>query len=427
MKIAVVGGGVSGVVSAHYLSAGGHDVHLYEANNYIGGHTDTHHIAVQGENYSVDTGFIVFNEDNYPNFSRFLQELKVPSQSSDMSFGVHNTGSGLEYNATSIGTLFCQRRNIVNPSFYRMLWDLVRFYNHGPKVLQRSGEELSEQTLGDYLRVNNYSRSFIQDHILPMACALWSGPSISIEDFPVHYFVSFMQNHKMLSLSGRPEWRVVKGGSRSYIDAMLAQFQGTVKTSTPVREIKRRTNGVSIRTDGEWTDFDKVVIATHSDQALSMLSDPSESELAVLSGIKYQRNEMQLHSDASVMPKNRKAWASWSVKMGAELESACTVSYYMNLLQNFDAPVDFFTSLNCNHLIDPNKVYMSRSYDHPIYNASTLQSQQLRQDISGHNDTYYCGAYWGWGFHEDGARTALDCVKQIQAEIGSTQGDPHAV
>ena len=422
MKIAVIGGGISGVVSAHYLSLDGHEVHLYEANNYIGGHTDTHQVNAQGQNWSVDTGFIVFNEDNYPNFSRFLEELKVPSQLSDMSFGVHNTGSGLEYNATSIDTLFCQRRNLLNPSFYRMLWDLVRFYKQSPKLLDSQSEQVSEQTLGDYLRVHKYSRSFIQDHILPMACALWSGPSISIEDFPVHYFVSFMQNHKMLSLSGRPEWRVVKGGSRSYIDAMLNQFDGVVNTSTPVREIKRYATGVKVRADGEWNDFDKVIIATHSNQALSMLLDPSESELKVLSGIKYQRNEMQLHSDISVMPKNKKAWASWSVKVGTELESACTVSYYMNLLQNIDAPVDFFTSLNCSHLIDPDKVYVSRSYEHPIYNADTLQSQHRRSEISGHKNTYYCGAYWGWGFHEDGARTAMDCVKQIQAEHGIVQG-----
>jgi hypothetical protein len=408
------------------LSAAGHDVHLYEANNYVGGHTDTHHVQVQGKDWSVDTGFIVFNEDNYPNFSRFLQELKVPSQISDMSFGVHNAGTGLEYNATSIDTLFCQRRNILNPSFYRMLWDLVRFYRQSHKLLEDTNQQDSEQTLGDYLKSNNYSRSFIQDHILPMACALWSGPSISIEDFPVNYFVSFMQNHKMLTLTGRPEWRVVKSGSRAYVDAMLSAFQGSVKTSTPVREIKRHANGVSIRVDGGCVDFNKVVIATHSDQALSMLSDPSQEELDILSGIKYQRNEMQLHSDTSVMPKNRKAWASWNVKVGNELESACTVSYYMNLLQNLGAPVDFFTSLNCSHLVDSAKVYVSRSYDHPVYNASTLRSQQRRQEISGPNNTYYCGAYWGWGFHEDGARTAIDCVKQIQAEKEVSQAASHA-
>ena len=414
MKIAVIGAGISGMVSAHYLSSAGHDIHLYEANNYVGGHTDTHHIQVQGKSYSVDTGFIVFNEDNYPNFSRFLEELKVPSQISDMSFGVHNTRTGLEYNATSIDSLFCQRRNILSPSFYRMLWDLVRFYRHSPKLLDSTSEAVEQQSLGDYLRAHNYSRSFIQDHILPMACALWSGPSISIQDFPVRYFVSFMQNHKMLNLSGRPEWRVVQGGSRSYIDAMLSQFTGSVSTSTPVREIKRHANGVRLRVEGQWLDFDKVIIATHSDQALSMLSDPSQSELSVLSGIKYQRNEMQLHSDAAVMPNNKKAWASWSVKVGAELESACTVSYYMNLLQQLDAPVDFFTSLNCSDLVNPEKVYVSRSYDHPVYNADTLASQQRRSEISGHNHTYYCGAYWGWGFHEDGARTAMDCVHHIQ-------------
>lgn len=417
MKIAVVGAGVSGLSSAYYLDKAGHDVHLFEANHYVGGHTDTHSVEVHGKTWQVDTGFIVFNYANYPLFSRFLEELDVKSQSSDMSFGVHNTSSGLEYNATNLDALFCQRKNILKPSFYRMLKDLVRFYREAPKLLDDNADKLenvsSEETLGQYLRRNKYGKVFIEDHIIPMACALWSGPSVSIDDFPARYFIQFMNNHKMLSLSGRPEWRVVSGGSKSYVEAMLKAFNGQLYVATPVREIKRNTDGVELRVNGEWERFDQGVIAAHSDQALAMLKDPTDDEIRILSGIQYQNNEMHLHCDNAVMPKNRKAWASWSVRVGHELESSCTVSYYMNLLQSLDAPVDFFTSLNCGHLIDSDKVFATRQYAHPVYNASTLASQQSWSDISGVNRTHYCGAYWGWGFHEDGMRSARRCIDQI--------------
>lgn len=411
MKVAVVGAGISGLASAHYLDKQGHEVHLFEANNYVGGHTDTHVINVAGKSWNVDTGFIVFNYANYPYFSRFLEELGVESQASDMSFGVHNVHTGLEYNATSLDGLFCQRKNLIKPSFYRMLMDLLRFYKEAPELLEHTD---NQQTLGDYLREHRYSQSFIEDHIVPMACALWSGPSLSIDDFPVHYFVEFMQNHKMLNLAGRPEWRVVSGGSRSYVDAMLKAFGGMLHIATPIREIERKAEGVRLRVDGQWQDFDEVVLAVHSDQALAMLNDPTEQEIQILSGIQYQSNEMHLHSDPAVMPKQRKAWASWSVRVGRELKSACTVSYYMNLLQGIDAPVDFITSLNCGHLIDPDKVFTSRSYSHPVYNRSTMASQQRWHEISGQQYTHYCGAYWGWGFHEDGMQSAIRCVESVQ-------------
>lgn len=410
MRIAVVGAGISGLTAAWYL-ARDYKVTVFESNDYIGGHTDTHEIDVLGKTWAVDSGFIVFNEHNYPNFSQLLSELGVESVVTEMSFSVHNSYSGLEYNAANLNKLFCQRKNLFNPRFYRMLKDLLRFYREAPSLLDQPE---NKESLSDYLNNNGYSDTFINDHLLPMACALWSGPSESLMTMPARFLVAFMANHKMLSVSDRPQWRVVKGGSRSYVEKLLAKFPGEVMTSSPVEAINRVYNGVSLRVNGEQFTFDAVVLACHSDQALNMLSEPSEAEQEVLSGIAYQTNHMQLHADESVLPYNQNAWASWNVHISEQLRERCTVSYHMNTLQGLDAPLEFIVSLNSAERVDASKVFLERHYSHPVYNEQTLKSQQRWSEVSGHQHTYFCGAYWGWGFHEDGVKSALKVVDQIK-------------
>lgn len=410
MKIAIVGAGISGLTSAYYL-AKHHQVTVFEAGNYLGGHTDTHSVEIAGKVINVDTGFIVFNEQNYPNFSQLLSELDVSSQPTEMSFSVSNTKSGLEYNATDLNKLFCQRRNLLNFRFYRMLWDLLRFYREAPKLLNEEDDGL---TLGQYLTINNYSEIFINDHLIPMACALWSGPSMSVVDFPAQYFIRFMHNHHMLSLTNRPQWRVVSGGSKTYVDALVLQTDAEFITGSPVQRIERHLHGVTLTVHGEKCHFDKVIIAAHADQALRMLDQPSETEVAILGGIGFQDNEMHLHTDVSLLPENPQAWASWNVRVGPELKQQCTVSYHMNTLQNLSCSEDLIVSLNSGQSIDPKKVLVHRRYAHPIYNLSTLNAQRRWNEVTDLQHTFYCGAYWGWGFHEDGVSSALRVINALE-------------
>lgn len=403
MKIAVIGGGVSGLSSAYYL-AKKHDVTVFEANNYMGGHTDTHRIRVAGLDYNVDSGFIVFNEHNYPNFTALLTELEVASQPTEMSFSVSNSRSSLEYNATNLNRLFCQRRNLLSPRFYRMLLDISRFYREAPQVLSVADDG---QTLGDYLAQHRYSQIFIEDHLLPMACALWSGPRDTIAAFPVRYFVSFMRNHNMLNVADRPQWRTVKNGSKSYVDKLIANTDANMQAGAKVQRVSRDASGVTVRVNGESHRFDKVVFATHSDQALRILEKPSAIEIEILGQISYQTNDIVLHSDTSILPKKRAAWASWNARVCPELATQCTVSYHMNTLQNLSAPLEFIVSLNSGQQIDPAKVFLSRRYEHPVYTQQTLVAQQRWSEIAGEQHSYFCGAYWGWGFHEDGVNSAL--------------------
>lgn len=411
MKIAVIGSGISGVTCAHYLGAQ-HDVDIFEANEYVGGHTDTHDVQEKNKLVRVDTGFIVFNESNYPNFTRFLNDLKVRSMPTTMSFSVHNVSSGLEYNATDLDRLFCQRKNLINPRFYAMIKDIIRFYRQAPALLEQADTGM---TLGEYLKKNKYSSAFIDDHIIPMACALWSGPSTSIESFPAHYFVSFMHNHKMLNLSERPQWRVVKHGSKTYVEAFLDQFSGTVFTRSPVTSVSRHKTGVVLEVNGKKLKYDKVIIATHSDQALKLLQDATDAEQSILGNIDYESNFVQLHTDTSVLPTHKKAWACWNARVSDALKNNCTVSYHMNQLQNLSTDVDYITSLNSQALIDPSKVIAEREYAHPIYNQNTIQAQTRWDElVAENNHTYFCGAYWGWGFHEDGVKSGLRVIEAIE-------------
>ena len=409
MKIAVIGSGISGVYAAHYLSQQ-HQVTVYEANPYLGGHTDTHNIVLEEQNYPVDTGFIVFNEHNYHFFCQLLRDLGVTSQPSDMSFSVVNALTGLEYNATTMDKLFCQRQNLLRPRFYRLVMDILRFYREAPALLNSTDDAL---TLGDYLQNNRYSEAFIDDHILPMGSALWSGPAELVKQFPARYFISFMANHQMLKTSDRPEWRTIVGGSSTYIQAFQRSFKGELRLNSPVSAVSRNSYGVTVKTASDEQQFDRVIFACHSDQALRLLQEPTQTEVEILGAMTFQENEVVLHTDANLMPKHPKAWASWNALKLSEHQSRCTVTYYMNLLQNLSAPEPLLVTLNCTDRIDPAKILQTRIYHHPVYTINSLAAQQRRAEINGQNSTYYTGAYWGWGFHEDGAKSAQEVIELI--------------
>jgi predicted NAD/FAD-binding protein len=418
MKIAIIGAGIAGLTSAYYLGKQ-HQVTVFEANNYAGGHTDTHHVEINGEILAVDSGFIVFNEHNYPGFTRLLNELGVVWENTDMSFSAVNERTGLEYGAAGFNRLFAQRRNLLNPAFYSMLWEISRFYREAPALLVSDDDTL---TLGDYLHNNRYSREFIEDHIMPMACALWSGSPTTIRSFPARYFVAFMQNHRMLQINDRPQWRVVKGGSNQYVKVILKKLGSSVRLSCPVQGIQREPGGARITTARYGMErFDAVVLACHSDQALALLKDASPAESNILGAIPFQENIATLHSDVSQMPRHRAAWSSWNARIPVGGAERCTVSYWMNLLQNLPCKTPLIVSLNAGERIDRSKVLTERVYHHPVYTPRSLAAQKRRGEINGVNHTWFCGAYWGWGFHEDGVNSALSVVAGINADHAGEQ------
>lgn len=404
MRIAVVGSGISGLASAWLLSQA-HDVVLFEANDYLGGHTHTHPIELAGQRYAVDTGFIVHNPAHYPLLTRLFRALGVATQPTTMSFSVHNARTGLEYNAATLDTLFCQRRNLVSPRFLGMVRDLFRFYRQAPALLEGDGPGPG---IGDWLDDNGYGEAFRDDHLVPMASALWSSPPEQILAFPARYLVQFMANHQMLQVSGRPEWRVVRGGSSTYVSALRARWQVQERLRCPVWSVTRDAHGVIVDSVVGSERFDRIVLACHSDQALALLGDASDAERDVLGAIAYQPNDVVLHTDASLLPRHRKAWAAWNAFVPGTPGAPCTVSYCMNLLQGLRSPEPFVVTLNRSEAIDPAKVLRRLRYHHPVYDAASVAAQQRKAAIQGHNHTWFAGAYWGWGFHEDGMRSAVE-------------------
>ena len=409
MRIAVIGSGIAGLASAWLLSRR-HAVTLFEANDYLGGHTHTHDIELDGRRYAVDTGFIVHNPVHYPLLTHLFDELGVASQPTTMSFAVHNEASGLEYNATSLDALFCQRRNLLSPRFIGMVRDLFRFYREAPALLHGPHPG---PTLGAWLAEHRYGAAFRDEHLVPMASALWSSPAEQILAFPARYLVQFMANHQMLQVAGRPEWRVVRGGSASYVRAMRQRWQVRERLGNPVRDIRRDTLGVMVTSEAGAERFDQVVLACHSDQALALLADASEHERAILGAIPYQANDVVLHTDATLLPRRRKAWAAWNAFIPREPGAPCTVSYCMNLLQSLDAPEPFVVTLNRSEAIDPAKVLRRMRYHHPVYTHASVAAQQRKAEIQGVNRTWFAGAYWGWGFHEDGMRSAVQVAAAL--------------
>lgn len=413
MRIAVVGSGIAGLASAWLLSRE-HEVHLFEANDYLGGHTHTHAIGLQGRHYRVDTGFIVHNPQHYPLLTALFDELGVPTRETTMSFSVHSDASGLEYNAGSLDGLFCQRRNVVSPRFWGLLADLARFYRQAPALLEGDARDPGP-TLGDYLAEHRYGDAFRDEHLVPMASALWSSPSAQVLAFPARYLVQFMANHCMLQLTGRPEWRVVADGSDAYVTALRARWNVRERLRCAVLKVVRDEEGVELTSLRGCERFDHVVLACHSDQALALLADAGEREREILGAIAYQSNETVLHTDASLLPRDRRAWAAWNAHVPASPQDACTVSYWMNALQGIASREPFIVTLNRTGAIDPARVLRRMQYAHPVYTRASVAAQARRAEIQGRRRTWFAGAYWGWGFHEDGMRSAVDVANALGA------------
>jgi predicted NAD/FAD-binding protein len=404
MRIAIVGTGISGLTAAHLLHRE-HEIVVYEAAERLGGHSHTVRVHDGKETHWIDTGFIVFNDRNYPNFERLLGELGVASQPSHMSFSVSDGRGGFEYSGTPWG-LFARRSHLISPSFLGMLRDWRRFNREARELIGMNG---TAPSLGHWLEQKGFSRHFVERLIVPQASAVWSADPEQMWSFPASFMAEFFDNHGMYGLRNRPRWRTVAGGSRRYVEAISAPWRERVRLNAPVRRVERLPGRVRVEADGcETEDFDQVVIATHSDQALAMLADPSEPELEILGAIPYQRNEALLHTDTSLLPRRRAAWSSWNFHLAEEQPGGSTVTYWMNNLQRLRARREFLLTLNRPEAVDPAEVLASFTYDHPVYTREGVAAQAKHAEISGVRNTHYCGAYWGWGFHEDGVVSAID-------------------
>jgi predicted NAD/FAD-binding protein len=418
MRIAVIGTGIAGNVAAWHLSRE-HDITVFEAGDHIGGHTHTHEVEQAGQNYNVDTGFIVFNDWTYPNFIQLLEQLGVTSQPSAMSFSVRAEPSGLEYNGTSLNTLFAQRRNLLRPSFWRMIRDILRFNREAPALLAGTGDDLN---LGDYLAQQRYSREFVDHYIIPMGAAIWSTDPVTLQRFPARFFVRFFHNHGMLSVDRRPQWRVIRGGSARYVERLTAPFRDRIRLNTPVEWIRRLPDRVLVKARGLETErFDAVFMACHSDQALRLLADPSPLEQEVLGAIPYQENEAVLHTDTRLLPRSRRAWAAWNYHVLPEARERVALTYNMNILQSLETPTPFLVTLNHSEAIDPAKIIRRVSYQHPLFTPAGVAAQVRQPDINGPQRTFYCGAYWRNGFHEDGVVSALQALDHFRERFAYAQ------
>ncbi len=409
-RIAVIGTGIAGMVAAYRLHRD-HEITVFEANDYIGGHTHTHDIELGGWRHAVDSGFIVFNDWTYPNFIRLLDELGVESQPSNMSFSVKCERTGLEYNGTSLNTLFAQRRNLLRPSFHRMIRDILRFNREAPALLDQSDDRV---TLGEFLSAQGYSPGFIDHYIVPMGAAIWSTDPVRMLGFPARYFVRFLHNHGMLSVNDRPVWRVIKGGSARYSERLTAAYRERIQLNSPIAWIRRQASHVEIKPAGhEAQRFDAVFIATHSDQALSLLADATATEREVLGAIPYQANEAVLHTDTAMLPRRRRAWAAWNYHVLRQQAGPVALTYNMNILQGLHAPQTFCVTLNHGDAIDPARIIKRMRYHHPLYTPEGVAAQQRHAEINGVKRTFYCGAYWRFGFHEDGVVSALSAYEHF--------------
>jgi predicted NAD/FAD-binding protein len=405
MKIAVVGAGVSGLTVAHLLHRH-HELTVFEAAGYAGGHTNTIRVDTPYETHLVDTGFIVFNNKNYPSFERLLGRLGVAWQPSNMSFSVSDDAGDFEYSGASANGLFAKRAHLITPWFHRMVADLARFNRAGRELLHLPHG--TGPSLGHWLEEQRFSRPFIDRLIVPQASAVWSADPRQMWRFPARFLIEFFDHHGMLGFTDRPRWRTVRGGSASYVRALIGPLGDRLRLNTPVRRIERRSDGVLVApVGGEPEFYDEVVIAAHSDQALAMLGDDaSDGERELLGTIPYQRNEAVLHTDVRLLPRRRRAWASWNYHLTQEPAGRTTVTYHMNRLQSLRAEREFCVTLNRTEAIDPERIIRRIDYAHPVFDPAGVAAQTRVAEISGQNRTHFAGAYWGWGFHEDGVRSA---------------------
>lgn len=411
MKIAIIGGGVSGLTAGYYLSKQ-YDVTLFEANDYLGGHTNTVQVETQSGDLAIDTGFIVFNDRTYPNFIKLLDQLDVGYQKTKMSFSVDCEKTGLQYSGTGLNGLFAQRKNAVSPWFYRLLSDFRRFSKEAHEILD-SGQP--PETVDNYLSRRNYSSQFVEQYFLPMGAAIWSSSFDTFREFPIQFIAEFYKNHGLLGIKDRPQWFVVRGGSNRYISPITKAWRENIHLNCPVEGVHRRESNITVKlSNGVSQDFDHVIFACHSDQALRILGDGcTQPEREVLSAFPYQKNRAVLHTDASLLPSNRRAWACWNYFNPAGETSAATLTYNMNMLQSLESNQTYCVSLNDDNRIDQRKVIASFDYAHPTFSINRGQMQARHRELINQNNTSFCGAYWGNGFHEDGVKSALAVVDQL--------------
>jgi predicted NAD/FAD-binding protein len=412
MKVAIVGAGIAGNVAAHRLHRA-HDITVFEAATHAGGHSHTHEVEVAGRRLAVDTGFIVYNDRTYPRFSALLRFLGVTTQESSMSFSVRDEASGLEYNGTSLNTLFAQRRNLLRPAFLGMVRDILRFNREAPALLDSRGGELP---LAELLERGRYGRAFREHYLLPMGAAIWSTDAGRMLDFPARFFVRFLHHHGMLTVSDRPVWRTVTGGSARYVERLTAPFRQRIRLATPVKRIRRVPGGVIVKARGQEAErFDAVFLACHSDQALALLADASDAEREVLAAIPYQRNEAVLHTDARLLPRRRLAHAAWNYhrRPGG---GPVALTYHMNILQRIRSPEPLLVTLNRSDAIDPARILKRIVYHHPLFTAASVAAQARQRELNGARRTYFCGAWWQNGFHEDGVASAEAAVAHFEQD-----------
>tara|TARA_Y100000385_G_scaffold283518_1_gene339769 strand:+ start:413 stop:1663 length:1251 start_codon:yes stop_codon:yes gene_type:complete len=407
MNIAIVGSGISGL-TAGYLLSRKNNITVFEKNDYIGGHTHTHLLEYKNKSYSVDSGFIVYNERTYPNFIKILDQLNVKRQITRMGFSVKSEINNLEYAGHSLNGLFAQRSNLLKPSYLNMLKSMLRFNRQSRKDLTQLSPHL---TLGQYLENNNYPETFIKNFIIPIGAAVWSTKPTDMMDMSAIFFIRFFENHGMLQIIDRPNWWVIKNGSKSYVKSITKPYHDKIRLSTPVLSVERVDSKIKIssgQNNASEEFFDAVVFATHSNQSLRLLKDPSKFENEILGAIPYQKNKAILHYDDSILPKRKNAWSSWNYLLDQDKNKPVSLTYNMNILQGLDCERTFCVSLNSEELIDPKKILKRLDYEHPLFNIKGLEAQKRKREISGINNTYYCGAYWRNGFHEDGVVSALD-------------------
>jgi predicted NAD/FAD-binding protein len=399
-----------------------HDVTIFEANDYIGGHTATVDVELNGQSYAIDTGFIVYNDRTYPNFIKMMNEIGVRGVATQMSFSVRNDANGLEYNGHTITTLFAQKRNWFKPSFYRFIREILRF-NQLAKAAAADAEH-SVQTLGEFLHHHQFSDYFCENYILPMGAAIWSSSLADMRAFPLTFFLRFFLNHGLLDITHRPQWYVIEGGSRAYIEPLTQGFRDKIRLNAPVEWLRRSGQGIELQVHGKIEHFDEVIFACHSDQALALLSDANHLERELLGAMGYQANEVILHTDTSLLPKRKAAWASWNYRLAGDVDQETrlpALTYNMNILQHIDSSETFCVTLNSSESINPNKVLRKFTYHHPVFNRAAIAAQQRKAEISGVNHTWFCGAYWHNGFHEDGVKSALDVVTRLSAQTNTAQ------
>jgi predicted NAD/FAD-binding protein len=423
-KIAIVGTGIAGMTTAYLLNKVA-DISVYEANDYIGGHTATKNVVVNDKEYAIDTGFIVYNEWTYPHFIKLMETLGVATQATEMSFSVHNKGSGLEYNGNTINSLFAQRRNLFSPKFYRLVLDIVKFNKLCKKHIEEA-KNTDNITLIDFIKTNKLSDGFTQNYILPMCAAIWSTSLEQSANFPLAFFLKFFNNHGLLNITNRPQWFTLIGGSNQYVEPLTASYKDKIKLNSPVQSVKKTDSGYAVTANDEVTMYDEVVFACHSDQALAMLdlsSLQSEHQQAlerILGAIPYADNDVVLHTDTSQLPKRKLAWASWNYLIKGESKeefAPATLSYNMNILQRIQSDTTFCVTLNNTDDIDPSKILGRYSYAHPQFSPSMVDAQQQRDEICGKHGLHFCGAYWYNGFHEDGVRSALDVANRFGVSL----------